>query len=291
MRTFSILFFINFATVLGQNFSQQIHFIVFQDNQPVNTSQLWSKNPVDLGLCKADDDLAVIVHGWMESCSQEWLVDLVSNLTIYRGGCIICMDYSHFANNPDYFSLVDQFNDIREVLHEQLVNYGDSGLNANKTYMFGFSMGAHLCLQAASMLGERIVKEIDVCDPAGPGFFDMPDATISAQNVQCIHTSADKGTLKRNCHQNWNMGICGLSQIAAGPYPKGSHGLCPYFYNSAFNNTFLTISRPFYCLLVGLLSPSDVDYPENFQMGYMEMRKKKVSGMIYAKTSESYPYN
>ncbi|GAB0100383.1 hypothetical protein DMENIID0001_164160 [Sergentomyia squamirostris] len=161
MKTLFILFSASFVTVLGQNFNREIHFIVFQNNHPVNTSQLWSKNPVFLGLCNPDDELAVIVHGWLQSCSQEWLLDLVSNLTVYRRGCIVCMDYSHFASNPNYFALLKQFESIREVLYRKLVGFWSSGLVPRRTYMFGFSFGAQLILQAASMLGKRVIREID----------------------------------------------------------------------------------------------------------------------------------
>lgn len=50
---------------------------------------------------------------------------------------------------------------------------------------------------------------------AGPPF-DIRgpiDFKLSAQNVQCIHTnSGDKGTRHFNCHQNWRLGNCGLTQ-------------------------------------------------------------------------------
>ncbi|XP_055691083.1 lipase member H-like [Lutzomyia longipalpis] len=288
MKNFWLLLSFFFTTAFGQNFSEEIHFIVFQENRPVNTSEFETKNPVDLGLCNPGDELAVIVHGWLESCSHEWLLDLVSNLTEVRGGCIVCMDYSRFSKNPDYFALVRQFPQILNVLYEQLNDYRRAGLDPSDTYMFGFSYGAHLCLQSAALLGERVVKEIDVCDPAGPGFPNMPDPLVSAENVQCIHTSNDKGTHKRNCHQNWNMGHCGWSQIAAGPYPKGSHGLCPYFYNSAFRNFFVAVSRPAACPA----TPRDCqEHPENFQMGYMERRKQKAFGTLYAASTRNYPYN
>lgn len=117
----------------------------------------------------------------------------------------------------------------------------------------------------------------------------MPDATVSAQNVQCIHTSLPQGTPYRNCDQDWDMGICGVYQIAAEPFPKGSHGLCPYMYISAFNNTFPAIRRPLLCLLTG--GDDCQNYPENFKMGYMETRKEEVSGTLYAKTTLKYPYN
>lgn len=63
--------------------------------------------------------------------------------------------------------------------------------------------------------------------------------TFAAKNIQCksefylhvvmtfdcpiilqgIHTSISKGTVKRNCHQDWLMGRCGRVQVAAGPKP------------------------------------------------------------------------
>ena len=56
------------------------------------------------------------------------------------------------------------------------------------------------------------------CDPAGPVFDMVPvrDPLAAAKNVQCIHTSIDGGTLRRNCNQDWLMGICGIFQYAAG---------------------------------------------------------------------------
>ena len=76
----------------------------------------------------------------------------------------------------------------------------------------------------------------------GPGFDSSRrsiDPKISAKNVVCINTSTDKGTNKYNCHQNFRMGKCGKTQPAASRRPMGDHGLCPYFYNSAFKNKFV----------------------------------------------------
>lgn len=88
----------------------------------------------------------------------------------------------------------------------------------------------------------------------------------SAKFVQCIHTSYDKGTNKRDCHQNWHLGYCGMNQIAAGPYPLGSHGLCPYFYNSAFSNQFVAIPKPAHCSTSQRLPPKISD---GMAMGYV----------------------
>lgn len=98
----------------------------------------------------------------------------------------------------------------------------------------------------------------------------MKDPKRAAQNVQCIHTSWDKGMHTRNCHQNWSMGNCGNTQVAAGFYPKGSHGLCPYFYNSAFQNKFYAVPKPNHCN-----SQNEAKtYPFGYRMGYMENRTR-----------------
>lgn len=124
---------------------------------------------------------------------------------------------------------------------------------------------------------------------AGPGFdfrYVQPDHRLAAQNVQCIHTSVDKGTRYSGCHQNWKMGNCGITQAAAGPPPKGNHGLCPYFYNSAFNNNFYAVTRPREC---ASRRPA-TSWPEGFKMGYTEDRKEQVDGELFAMTTASFPF-
>ena len=102
------------------------------------------------------------------------------------------------------------------------------GFDPKKGFMFGFSLGARVVIEAGRNFGEKKIPEIDVCDPAGPGFDDYKfDPRLSAENVQCIHTSSDKGTKRKSdCNQNWLMGNCGESQDGRGDYPKG---LFPFF--------------------------------------------------------------
>jgi hypothetical protein len=69
------------------------------------------------------------------------------------------------------------------------------------------------------------------------------------------------------------MGICGRKQPAAGPKPKGNHGLCPYFYNSAFEHDFMATDNFYNCFASEIAT-----YPTYFKMGYMETRKDKVYG-------------
>lgn len=124
---------------------------------------------------------------------------------------------------------------------------------------------------------------------AGPGFDNKPttDHRLAAQNVQCIHTSRDKGTRFSLCNQNWKMGNCGKSQAAASDPPYGSHGLCPYFYNLAFRHPFYAIKKPQTCR--SRIPASN--WPKKFQMGYLEERKESVQGELFALTSRDFPFN
>lgn len=216
--------------------------------------------------CEADGNYAIVVHGWKESIRTPWVIDMVRNLSFYRGGCVIFMDYSKYSIVADYFRLVRQFEGITAVLLrkvKQIANY-------DRLFMFGFSFGARLCFEVGAQMGRGVIDRIDACDPAGPGF-DMNvrsvDPKNSAKNVACINTSTDKGTGVYNCHQNFRMGLCGRSQAAAGPRPLGNHGLCPYFYNAAFEHEF--VADNFYnCKSLRTAS----NLPSDYRMGYMEQR-------------------
>lgn len=124
---------------------------------------------------------------------------------------------------------------------------------------------------------------------AGPGFDNKPttDHRLAAQNVQCIHTSRDKGTKYSLCNQDWKMGNCGKSQAAAGRPPLGSHGLCPHFYNLAFQYPFYAVERPNKCRTKNEASK----WPRDFRMGYMEQRQELVQGELFALTGKQFPYN
>lgn len=192
---------------------------------------------------------------------------MIANFLTLRGNCVFFMDYSYFSSNESiegYLQLWRHFYGISEVLKKKLKDLGEP----KNIVLFGFSFGARLVVDAAydlAMEGKKVDK-IYACDPAGPGFTAYPadirrnpyrkDAMKAATFVQCINTSDDKGTNAYNCHQNWRwkwnfsrsfsvstwnhfrMGVCGQSQPGAGSPPMGSHGLCPYFFNDSFKQSY-----------------------------------------------------
>jgi Lipase len=247
--------------------------------------------------CDPYGKFAIVIHGWKESCEADWIKELMKNLKTFRGGCIICMDYSTFSQSR-YTVLVRRYRKILNVLRIKLVQLQLEKFLPINGYMFGFSFGAHLAVNAAIRgFGVQKLGELDgtllrfkvsgknlsgylqyvsptVCEPARP-LFDRTIRSLrrysaAAKNVQCIHTSWNFGTHTRTCHQNWNMGHCGMKQIGAVDYPYGSHGLCPHFYNSAFINAFEAIDRPAMCSHIGRTASS---WPPGYRMGYTERRK------------------
>lgn len=228
-----------------------------------------------------------------EKPDSYWVSDMIKNFLKYRGGCVIFMDYSYYSykqNLNNYFGLVKKFHFISDILLQKLIQMEANGFKANNGFMFGFSFGAQLVLDAARRFGIQKIPEINLCDPAGPGFDLRPgrkDPKLSAKNVMCINTSTDKGTRFKDCHQNWLMGYCGIHQAARQPYPYGNHGLCPAFYNSAFEYDFLATQNHDNCNVNHNLA----SFPTNYTMGYRQENKDQVLGILFADTSEYFPYN
>lgn len=81
-------------------------------------------------------------------------------LGTYRGGCIICMDYSRYAAES-YVRLVRVFDPIAQILTLQLYLLDYMGFDMNNGYLFGFSYGGQLATEAGRRFGRKRLKEID----------------------------------------------------------------------------------------------------------------------------------
>jgi hypothetical protein len=231
-------------------------------------------------------NFSLIVHGWKEDINSEWVLDTISNLTHIRGGCVLFMDYSSLSTVQNYFSLVPHFSSIADTLYRKIIQ-----INSNeRLFMFGFSFGSRLCFEVGSRFPfDNKIDRIDACDPAGPGFDNLMSTANpqnAAKNVQCINTSIDKGTSIYNCHQNFRMGRCGILQPGSTTYPKRHHGLCPYYYNSAFKNDFIP-RQDNECR--SRREPES--FPQNLKMGFLGINHPIVYGDFFIPTSDRSPWN
>ncbi|XP_053690654.1 lipase member H-like [Sabethes cyaneus] len=243
--------------------------------------------------CDPSGKFTVVVHGWREGTDTEWVPDVMTNMTAYRGGCVMFMSYGNNNHQMDYFNeLVPHFDELASNLTNHYRRLEAFGFNPADGLVFGFSFGSQLAFESGSNYGVRKLGRIDACDPAGPGFDGNSkrsslDPTAAAQKVQCIHTSSNYGTSQRNCHVNWNMGQCGKEQVGAGPFPKGSHGLCPYFYASAFTHSFFAVPKPKEC---SSKRYTDI-WPSGYKMGYFSGSNCSFQGELFSPTTKFYPYN
>jgi hypothetical protein len=117
-------------------------------------------NLTSLG-CDTKGKLAIVVHGWKESIETEWVEELLENLLLYRGGCIIFMDYSNHSMDPDYFDLVGKFYPISQVLMGMLYNIEKQGFSPDNLFMYGFSFGGQIVINTGMHYGEQRIAEID----------------------------------------------------------------------------------------------------------------------------------
>ncbi|XP_055603069.1 pancreatic lipase-related protein 2-like isoform X2 [Uranotaenia lowii] len=283
----------NRITVEADRVSGDVQLLVYNRSTselaPIETNT----DKTELTGCTPGEIWTLIVHGWREGTLTEWVPDMLNMFQKHRGGCVMFMVYANNIKDLDYFGeLVPQFDHLSDVLVDYLRFIEKAGFDPADGLLFGFSFGAHMSFEAGRRFGIKKLGRIDVCEPANPGFdsnveYSFLDPMVAAKKVQCIHTSDSLGTSFRKCHINWNMGNCGKSQIAAGPYPKGSHGLCPYFYNSAFEHEFSPVPKPVQCSSNRPIS----EWPKGFRMGYYCDMDSGIHGDLFSPTVKNPPYN
>lgn len=79
----------------------------------------------------------------------------------YRGGCVICMNYGYYAEHDDYFTLVQNHKPISTVLSDTLLQLKQQNFQLGQTYIFGFSFGGPVSLQAGRNIGTKVLQQID----------------------------------------------------------------------------------------------------------------------------------
>lgn len=132
--------------------------------------------------CDPYDRYALIVHGFNESWAQDlrkselkfdrvrskienrnFILSKISKKNIdlftYRGGCVICMDYS--AYSADYVFLVANLKAIAEILTAKFTALRENNFSSCTAFVFGFSLGARIVPLAANNFGLEQFEKID----------------------------------------------------------------------------------------------------------------------------------
>lgn len=111
--------------------------------------------------CDTNGKFAIIVHGFQENERTEWVRELINNLILLRGGCVMFFEYPPFTRFEYAFLLMDKFYRLSNILLKKLRELSSEGVDPDNIYMFGFSYGAQLVFDAGYKFGQRQIKEID----------------------------------------------------------------------------------------------------------------------------------
>lgn len=111
--------------------------------------------------CSREEVISFVTHGWRENQNTLWVNHTIGNLTEIRGGCVIFMDYSYYAQIRNFRKFLRHFTGISAVLERKLRQLENEGFDPNNWYMFGHSVGARLVINACADFGYQKVKEID----------------------------------------------------------------------------------------------------------------------------------
>ncbi|KAG4068895.1 hypothetical protein HA402_005043 [Bradysia odoriphaga] len=233
--------------------------------------------------------LAVIAHGWMESCETVWVKTLMHNLNTYRHGCIVCMDYSVFSMNSNYYSLVRDFNGIANVLTKKLKDFQALSFVPNNIYMFGFSFGAQLVLEAGRRFGKMLIKQIDGTEQCtvvlNPKLISIFYKYVIRLDLALTITSCIPAILLERLHRMFNVFI----RVRLKEREKETAIKTGIW---AIVHRFLAVPKPSNCRS-NRVAPGN--FIGNFSMGYMDALKYEgrfTEGCdFFANTFKTPPYN
>lgn len=71
------------------------------------------------------------------------------------------VDYSYYAMIPFYRVFYNHFSNISNVILNKLKQLEVEGFSPDNIYMFGYSFGARLVIDAAAEFGHQRIKQID----------------------------------------------------------------------------------------------------------------------------------
>lgn len=72
----------------------------------------------------------------------------------------MCMDYKRYSRQP-YMSLFGMFDSLSEVLAGKLRQLERQGFAPERGFIFGFSYGGRLALEASHRFGPKRISQID----------------------------------------------------------------------------------------------------------------------------------
>ena len=152
---FCVVFLMQLAVC--KSLESKVEFVIYNNGR---TSISTFNTSISEQGCDVQGKFAIFTHGWIGS-SNIWIYDMLSNLTHYRSGCVIFMNYSYYSDRDNYLECVSLYKIVSRVLTRKLKQLRDGGVKADQIYMFGYSLGARVVIEAALNFGINQVGQID----------------------------------------------------------------------------------------------------------------------------------
>lgn len=146
-----------FALVSCDEYEDKILFTVYKGNESFTST--FNKSLAQQG-CDKNGNFSFLTHGWMGS-KTSWIPDLIGNLSVYRQGCVMFMNYSYFSDRPNYFEVITHFKNISNLVTRKLRAARDEGFSSDNMFLFGFSLGGRIVIEAALNYGPKRIAQID----------------------------------------------------------------------------------------------------------------------------------
>lgn len=138
-------------------YETNVKFVLF--NKGHSSMSSFNRSIAEEG-CDVGGNFSIILHGWMGSSGQ-WIPDLVGNLTQQRAGCVIFMNFSRYSDKLNYFEVIQHFQPLAQLLTRKLRQLSVDGASSDKMFIFGFSFGGRIAVEAALNFGPKRIAQID----------------------------------------------------------------------------------------------------------------------------------
>jgi hypothetical protein len=145
------------AQVRCDEYDEKVQFVLFNKGRSVIST--FDKSMKELG-CFETCNFSFVTHGWLGSRAA-WIPDLVHNLDVFRKGCVIFMNYTYYSDTPNYLDLLRHFEPLTKLVVKKLRQVRDEGISSDCMFLFGFSFGARLVIEAGLRYGPGKIAMID----------------------------------------------------------------------------------------------------------------------------------
>ena len=155
LKNFVVVFI--FSNAFCDKYDEKVQFVLY--NKGKSSISTFDTSLKQLG-CFETCNFSFITHGWMGS-DANWISDLVGNLTYYRKGCVLFMNYTYYSDTPNYFDLKQHFKPLTNLVTRKLHQIHDDGISSDCMFLYGFSFGGRIMIEAALQYGPGKISMID----------------------------------------------------------------------------------------------------------------------------------